>query len=353
MSRVFSAPARIAFALLLAAFLSLAPGSVEAVRFRFPIDNADGQSIWSVWVIGADHDPAPGANRSDCLSYLGFRGFPFCYDDHDGTDYLLMDAFSGMDAGSAPVLAAAEGVVTFVQDGNYDRCHGDLASGNVTCDGHEMRPNYVEITHDDGYRSTYVHMKKDSILVAEGERVRCGHRLGLIGSSGYSSAPHLHFEVVRPDGEEIDPYAGPESQPESLWMAQDGPHGLPAERCEGDEPPPDAVEPIPDVPDLGPARSDIVEPAAPDTDAGEGPLDAGDGRGPDGRRPDGRTSDVLRAPPGAGASAGAGCATGGRPAGGRARGVLALGALLVLACYAKSRTSSTRRRCERALGGGA
>ena len=226
--------------------LAVAPDAT-ALRFRFPVDNEGGHAIFSAWVIGVDHDPEPGDSRADCLAYSGLRGFPFCYDDHGGSDFLLDGGFPRMDAGSARILAAADGVVVRVVDGNYDRCHGEVQTFDVTCDGFERHSNYVAIEHAGGWRTEYHHMKKGSPLVAEGDLVRCGEPLGLIGSSGYSSAPHLHFQVFSPAGEDIDPFAGPESQPESFWVEQEGPEGLPAERCEGEPPPPDVVEPDPDA----------------------------------------------------------------------------------------------------------
>jgi hypothetical protein len=265
------------------------PRTTRAIAFRLPVDNADGQAIWTAMIFGVDHDPTPGADRTDCINYEG-RGFPFCYDDHGGTDFLLNGGFATMDAGSAAIVAAADGVVVAAVDGSYDRCHGDLRTQNVTCDGHEMRSNYVTLEHAGGWRTGYHHMRRGSVLVEVGETVRCGDPLGLIGSSGYSTAPHLHFHVYDPRGEVVDPYAGPHSQPESLWVAQHGPRGLPAERCEGDEPPPPA--------DVAQGGADVGEPRK---DAGGGDAGGGDagggGAGADVvTRPDSATGEDAGAP---------------------------------------------------------
>jgi murein DD-endopeptidase MepM/ murein hydrolase activator NlpD len=55
--------------------------------------------------------------------------------------------------------------------------------------------NVVEIDHPSGYRTVYGHL--DVILSREGESVRRGDRIGLVGSTGRSTGPHLHYEVRR------------------------------------------------------------------------------------------------------------------------------------------------------------
>lgn len=191
-------------------------------------------------VVGVDHDPevhedAGALGRLTCTDYLG-RAFPHCYDEHDGSDYILVGGFPAMDEGSSPVIAALDGVVVDARDGNYDRCHGDLSTGSVSCDGHDMIANSVTLAHDgaDGrtWFTKYWHLKQDSVAVVEGDEVAAGTVLGLVGSSGYSSLPHLHFEVQveeEPGAEPVtvDPYAGPHSQARSLWCDQGDEDELP------------------------------------------------------------------------------------------------------------------------------
>ncbi len=52
---------------------------------------------------------------------------------------------------------------------------------------------YVEINHGNGYSTKFAHMKK--ILVKRGDRVKRGQAIGIVGSSGRSTGPHLHYEV--------------------------------------------------------------------------------------------------------------------------------------------------------------
>jgi murein DD-endopeptidase MepM/ murein hydrolase activator NlpD len=193
------------------------------LRFALPLAEPERFSAR----LGVDHDPIvhEGAlGRAFCADYLG-RAFPWCYDEHDGTDLVLDGAFEAMDAGSSPVIAAADGVVLSVEDGQYDRCHVDGA--DITCDGHPVIADHVILEHEGGVRTKYWHLKRGSVAVAVGDVVARGDALGLVGSSGYSSFPHLHFEVDDGADATIDPFAGPRSQPTSWWCDQGEDERLP------------------------------------------------------------------------------------------------------------------------------
>lgn len=197
------------------------------LSFRWPL--TDPSVIYQT--TGVDHDPEvyeETAYKIVCRDYNG-RAFPWCYDEHQGSDYLLDGGFEAMDAGSTPIVAAAEGVVSATDDGHYDRCHAD--TDGVSCDGHEKAPNFVELTHATGHVTRYLHMLSGSVAVSVGQTVKCGDQLGLVGSSGNSSAPHLHFQLEGADGTVIDSYAGPESQPETWWLDQGDPEGFPGMDC--------------------------------------------------------------------------------------------------------------------------
>jgi murein DD-endopeptidase MepM/ murein hydrolase activator NlpD len=61
---------------------------------------------------------------------------------------------------------------------------------------------FVRIAHPEGYESLYAHA--DSLLVHPRQRVNAGRVIALSGSTGVSTAPHLHFEI-RKDGRPVDP----------------------------------------------------------------------------------------------------------------------------------------------------
>lgn len=100
---------------------------------------------------------------------------------------------TGLDLGApldTPVHAAADGVVL-------------LAAASVDSSGKLVGyGNYVAIAHPDGFVTLYGHL--DSIAVQAGQVVRQGDIIGQEGSTGWSTGPHVHFEI-RHDGQFLDP----------------------------------------------------------------------------------------------------------------------------------------------------
>ncbi len=146
------------------------------------------------------------------------------YPGHDGSDFGV-GGFPGMDEGR-DLLAAAPGTVSATNDGEFDRC----TTGD--CYGGGGFGNYVYIDHADGKTTIYGHMKQWSVSVSLGQQVVCGTYLGLVGSSGYSTGPHLHFQVDEPGLNGSDPFDGPCSAPPIYWVDQGAYAGLPGLTCE-------------------------------------------------------------------------------------------------------------------------
>ena len=61
---------------------------------------------------------------------------------------------------------------------------------------------YVRLSHDFGYETAYGHMSR--LAVSAGSFVKKGEIIGYVGSTGYSTGPHLHFEVMK-YGEQVNP----------------------------------------------------------------------------------------------------------------------------------------------------
>ncbi len=58
------------------------------------------------------------------------------------------------------------------------------------------RTNFVIVRHDDGTLGEYMHLAPSGVLVQPGQRVARGDELALSGNTGFSSTPHLHFQVM-------------------------------------------------------------------------------------------------------------------------------------------------------------
>lgn len=87
-----------------------------------------------------------------------------------------------------------------VASGTYVRAAG---AGRVLRTGNDqIYGNFIVLDHGQGYQTVYAHASM--ILVERGRRVRRGEVIALSGTSGRSTAPHLHFEVLR-DGSPVDP----------------------------------------------------------------------------------------------------------------------------------------------------
>ncbi|GIO31966.1 MULTISPECIES: M23 family metallopeptidase [Paenibacillus] len=118
-------------------------------------------------------------------SSFGYRTDPFTGKAafHAGID------IAGDNGG--PVYAAGAGKVT-------------------TADQSGARGRYVVIEHPNGLQTWYMHLSK--VLVKEGESVDKGDKIALLGSTGRSTGPHLHFQVVKQDRPVNPlPYIRPES----------------------------------------------------------------------------------------------------------------------------------------------
>ncbi|MFQ6017025.1 MAG: M23 family metallopeptidase [Kiloniellaceae bacterium] len=179
----------------------------EPLRFELPV----ACQIGSLCVVQnyVDHEPGPGAKDHTCG--------PLTYDKHRGID-IRVPGFPEAREGMA-VIAAAPGTVKRTRDGMDDRSVRE--AGPEAVRGRESG-NAVIIDHGHGWVSQYSHLRKGSVAVKPGDRVEAGAKLGLVGLSGKTEFPHLHF-AVRKDGQTLDPFTGlpPESgcgnAGESLW----------------------------------------------------------------------------------------------------------------------------------------
>jgi murein DD-endopeptidase MepM/ murein hydrolase activator NlpD len=90
---------------------------------------------------------------------------------------------------ATPVLAARPGLVV--------AANAAAQGAGTTPEFLEYRrTNFVLVLHDDGTLGEYMHLAPSGVRVSVGQRVERGDELALSGNTGYSSTPHLHFQVM-------------------------------------------------------------------------------------------------------------------------------------------------------------
>lgn len=144
-----------------------------------------------------DLDPGPNIRDRGCGIHT--------YNGHKGTDFRLR-SLELMDRG-VQVLAAESGKVVRTRDGMRD-VHMRLFGRELSL--RRGAGNHVVIDHGGGWRTLYGHMRKGSIIVKPGDSVKAGQKIGLVGMSGLTEFPHLHFETAKL-GHIIDPFLGPDN----------------------------------------------------------------------------------------------------------------------------------------------
>lgn len=100
------------------------------------------------------------------------------YQPHKGIDF-------GAPSGS-PVYPALDGVI-------------------VTASRTRSKGKYITIRHNNGYLTTYIHLRRFAPGIKPGKRVELGEKIAEVGRTGYATGAHLHFGVIQ-DGYYVDPF---------------------------------------------------------------------------------------------------------------------------------------------------
>ena len=138
---------------------------------------------------------------------MAYSGTDYTYDGHNGCDTDI-SGFAAQAIG-VPIFAALDGTVVEAHDGEFDM---NTASNNSPA-------NYVKLSHGNGQTTIYLHMKKNSVAVGVGQQVKAGQQIGLTGSSGNSTTPHLHFQA-EVNGVLYEPFSGSARPGISGWVSQ-------------------------------------------------------------------------------------------------------------------------------------
>ena len=90
---------------------------------------------------------------------------------------------AGMPVGT-PILAPAAGTITHIKQDSDKNCSSSCSDAN-----------YVAMTFDEGNAAVFVHLKYHGVPVSKGQHVNRGDIIGYSGNTGWSTGPHLHFQV--------------------------------------------------------------------------------------------------------------------------------------------------------------
>lgn len=190
--------------------------------FSWPVKMKDGAAYNEVWGISNYVDQNPEYPNK----VLDYNCGTKTYDTNAGYNHMGVDIYTWpfgwkmMDNDEAEIIAAAPGQIISIGRNQPDR----------SCEFNNDIWNGVYVQHADGSVAMYGHMKKNSPTSKNvGDTVERGEFLGIIGSSGNSTGPHLHFEVyseieLNGVGQDVlvDPYAGDcnSMNTESWWEDQ-------------------------------------------------------------------------------------------------------------------------------------
>lgn len=137
----------------------------------------------------------------------GWNGFGAHQGDYGyAVDFLMPEG--------TPVLASRDGVV-FATESRFSRGGNDRALAD--------QANYVYIRHDNGTYGRYLHFKQGGVAVQVGQPVRRGQLIGYSGNTGWSTDPHLHFDVMTAKSASADRTIGVKFQTQAGQPAGEAP----------------------------------------------------------------------------------------------------------------------------------
>jgi murein DD-endopeptidase MepM/ murein hydrolase activator NlpD len=162
--------------------------TVEPATFLvYPVGGTVGRDLAIPYYVDLD----------DSSAKVDFNCTDLTFNGHSGHDPYIR-SFAEQEIG-VPVFAVRDGRVIDVRDGEPDQ--------NTTANP-SFKTNYIVLRHNDDQVTQYAHLRRDSITAKVGDTVTAGTQIGLVGSSGASTAPHIHFEA-RAGDVTYEPLAGP------------------------------------------------------------------------------------------------------------------------------------------------
>ena len=151
----------------------------QKIKLRLP--------LLGTWMVGSAHDYGVSHRRWDNRAHFAWD---FIKVDAEGrTAAKDVENPKNHYAFGEPVVAPADGVVLKIKDGFIDHLVG--------LDAPDANGIFLDLGDD--LVAYFAHLRKGSISIKEGERVKVGQKLAEVGNSGQSTMPHLHFHIQKLD----------------------------------------------------------------------------------------------------------------------------------------------------------
>lgn len=169
-----------------------------------PIDCKIGENCWISRYFNHGTANAP----------KDYKGGRLTDSDHQGIDFAL-SSYEKLSDG-VNVIAVADGIVEGVRDGEEDIKLPYKSRDSII--GKECG-NGIMLSHTNGYSTQYCHLKKGSLKVKTGDKLKRGDIIGQVGLSGQTEYPHMHLSVYQ-NKKQIDPFlpvAGKYKEGRTLW----------------------------------------------------------------------------------------------------------------------------------------
>jgi murein DD-endopeptidase MepM/ murein hydrolase activator NlpD len=158
------------------------PASPQVLPVAKTVDSAaEAQKLVKSQQITLDREAAEAEAKRPKFSHPAAGSFTSGFGGRWGEMHYGIDIAGPI---GTPILSAADGVV--------------IEAGPASGFG-----LWVKVEHPDGSVTVYGHV--DTYSVRKGQRVQAGEQIARMGNRGFSTGPHLHFEVWNPDGKKINP----------------------------------------------------------------------------------------------------------------------------------------------------
>lgn len=154
--------------------LSLSNKSASKYKFAYRYEYTIGDVTITNYDKSFEYD-LPFQKGQSYIVSQGYNG-AFSHKDNNSIDFNMPEG--------SPILVAREGIVVQIVQNNSQSCPRE------ECNKYN---NHILVMHSDGTFASYAHIKKNSVKLNVGDKVKKGDVIAISGNTGWTNGPHLHF----------------------------------------------------------------------------------------------------------------------------------------------------------------